>query len=142
VRCYVEPSPAGGYFVRLRGEAAPLSRHDTEEEADAAAAAYERGLARPDAGEYVTLDDGAEVLVRPLDDGAAIGAFDPATGEPVGVARSVPDAARPHIAEVSLTVADGWRDRGLDGRLVRRLTEQAREHRIRVLVVDGAEQPV
>ncbi len=64
MRCYVEPSPAGGYFVRLRGEAAPLSRHDTEEEAEAAAAAYERGLARRDTGEYMTLRDGAEVLVR------------------------------------------------------------------------------
>ena len=64
VRCYVEPSPAGGYFVRLRGEAAPLSRHDTEEEAEAAAAAYERGLARQDTGEYVLLSDGSEVLVR------------------------------------------------------------------------------
>jgi GNAT superfamily N-acetyltransferase len=64
VRCYVEPSPAGGYFVRLRGEAAPLSRHDTEEEAEAAAAAYDRGLARQDTGEYVLLSDGTEVLVR------------------------------------------------------------------------------
>jgi GNAT superfamily N-acetyltransferase len=67
VRCYVEPSPAGGYFVRLRGEAAPLSRHDTEEEAQAAAAAYDRGLARVDqAAELVVLDDGSEVLVRPV----------------------------------------------------------------------------
>ena len=64
VRCFVEPSPAGGYFVRLRGEAAPLSRHDTEEEAEAAAAAYQRGLERRDTGEYVPLRDGAEVLVR------------------------------------------------------------------------------
>jgi GNAT superfamily N-acetyltransferase len=64
VRCYVEPSPAGGYFVRLRGEAAPLSRHDTEEEAQAAAAAYDRGLARQDTGEYVLLKDGGEVLIR------------------------------------------------------------------------------
>jgi GNAT superfamily N-acetyltransferase len=64
VRCFVEPSPAGGYFVRLRGEAAPLSHHDTEEEAEAAAAAYDRGLARQDTGEYVLLSDGAEVLMR------------------------------------------------------------------------------
>jgi RimJ/RimL family protein N-acetyltransferase len=64
VRCYVEPSPAGGYFVRLRGEPAPLSKHDTEEEAEAAAAAYERGLARQDTGEYVQLSDGSEVVVR------------------------------------------------------------------------------
>jgi RimJ/RimL family protein N-acetyltransferase len=67
VRCYVEPSPAGGYFVRLRGEAAPLSRHDTEEEAEAAAAAYERGLRRAeDATELIVLADGSEVLVRPV----------------------------------------------------------------------------
>lgn len=64
MRCYVEPSPAGGYFVRLRGEPTPLSRHDTEEEAEAAAAAYDRGLAREDTGEYVQLSDGSEVLVR------------------------------------------------------------------------------
>ena len=62
VRCYVEPSPAGGYFVRLRGEAAPLSRHDTEEEAEAAAAAYERGLARDGHRRVRPLRDGAEVL--------------------------------------------------------------------------------
>jgi GNAT superfamily N-acetyltransferase len=65
VRCYVEPSPAGGYFVRLRGEAAPLSRHDTEEEAEAAAAAYQRGLERVEqATELIVLSDGSEVLVR------------------------------------------------------------------------------
>jgi GNAT superfamily N-acetyltransferase len=64
VRCFVEPSPAGGYFVRIRGEAAPVSRHDTEEEAEAAAAAYERGLARQDTLEHVLLKDGAEVLIR------------------------------------------------------------------------------
>lgn len=64
VRCYVEPSPAGGYFVRMRGEAAPVSRHDTEEEAEAAAAAYERGLAREDTTDLVALSDGSEVLIR------------------------------------------------------------------------------
>jgi GNAT superfamily N-acetyltransferase len=64
VRCYVEPSPAGGYFVRLRGEPAPVSRHDTEEEAEAAAAAYEHGLAREDTVEHVILKDGSEALIR------------------------------------------------------------------------------
>jgi GNAT superfamily N-acetyltransferase len=139
VRCYVEPSPAGGYFVRLRGESAPLSRHDTEEEAEAAAAAYERGLARSDTGENVTLDDGAEVLVRELDD-EAIGAF--ADGRAVASARYVPEAARPHVAEVIVTVDEAWRDRGLDGKLLRRLAERASENRIRTFVIDGAEQPV
>jgi RimJ/RimL family protein N-acetyltransferase len=65
VRLYVEPSPAGGYFVRLRGEATPLSRHDTEEEAEDAAAAYGRGLMRvEETAELVVLRDGSEALVR------------------------------------------------------------------------------
>jgi GNAT superfamily N-acetyltransferase len=65
MQVYVEPSPAGGYFVRLRGEDAPVSRHDTEEEAQAAAASYDRGLARVEqATELVVLSDGSEVLVR------------------------------------------------------------------------------
>lgn len=63
VRCYVEPSPAGGYHVKLRGSDAPLSHHDTEDEAEAAAAGYEAGLARG-TGEHVTLPDGADVVVR------------------------------------------------------------------------------
>jgi hypothetical protein len=44
MRFMVEPSPAGGYFVRVQGADAPLSRHDTEEEAEAAADAYRRGF--------------------------------------------------------------------------------------------------
>jgi RimJ/RimL family protein N-acetyltransferase len=65
VRCYVEPSPAGGYHVKVRGSHAPVSRHDTEEEAEAAAAVYQQGLERAATGaEYVTLKDGSEVIVR------------------------------------------------------------------------------
>ena len=65
MQVYVEPSPAGGYFVRLRGEGAPVSHHDTEEEAEAAAAAYHRGLAHVErATELVALRDGSEVLMR------------------------------------------------------------------------------
>lgn len=65
MRCYVEPSPAGGYHVKVRGSHAPVSRHDTEEEAQAAAAAYQRGLERvASASEFVTLRDGSEVIVR------------------------------------------------------------------------------
>jgi hypothetical protein len=124
----VEPSPAGGYFVRLRGEAAPVSRHDTEEEAEAAAAAYERGLER----EYLQLADGAEVLVRPLGD-EAIGAFEPATGERVGIASYAQDHERPHIAKATITVAGPWRERGLEDKLLTRLSARAAEHRIRTL---------
>jgi hypothetical protein len=44
---YVEAWPGGGYAVRLAGHPVPISRHDTEAEADAKAAAYLRGL-RPE----------------------------------------------------------------------------------------------
>lgn len=48
-RVYIEPSPAGGYHVKLSGHDAPVSHHDTEEEAYARAAAYLRGLAQTEA---------------------------------------------------------------------------------------------
>jgi GNAT superfamily N-acetyltransferase len=176
VHCYVEPSPAGGYFVRLRGEPTPLSRHDTEEEAEAAAAAYDRGLAREGTAEHTLLRDGSEVLiraVRPEDkprfvagfarlssesvhrrflqsrpgltvdelafyteidhvDHEAIGALDAESREGVGVARYIRDRERPHVAEAAVTVVDAWQRRGLGGKLLRRLTARATEHRIRV----------
>lgn len=129
VRCYVEPSPAGGYFVRLRGEPAPVSHHDTEEEAEAAAAAYERGLEQ--VSELVVLRDGSEVLIRPLGDDA-IGAF--ADGRPVGVARYVPDVARPHVAEASVVVDEVFRGRGLSDVLIPRLRARAAAIGIREFV--------
>ena len=66
MRFTVEPSPAGGYLVRMEGSEAPLSHHDTLEEAEARAAAYERGVVTPPGGELVDLPDGSEVLVRPV----------------------------------------------------------------------------
>ena len=148
MRCYVEPSPAGGYFVRLRGEAAPVSRHDTEEEAEAAAAAYERGLARPDTAEHVVLDDGSEVLIRTLQpedapdlaidhvDREAIGALEAGTRALIGVASYVRDDERPHVAALTLTLTE---DRpGLAGKLERRLRERAREHGFRELASSSA----
>ena len=62
MRFLVEPSPAGGWHVKLEGHDAPVSRHDTEEEALARAAAYRLGAS--DAGERVTLRDGSLVVVR------------------------------------------------------------------------------
>ena len=44
-RFYVEPSPSGGWRVMLAGHDAPVSRHDTEEEAIARRDAYARGVA-------------------------------------------------------------------------------------------------
>src|SRR5215216_5964394 len=66
MRFTVEPSPAGGFHVRLQGVSAPLSRHDTEEEAEAHRLAYERGAGTPAPGEIVDLPDGSEVLIRPV----------------------------------------------------------------------------
>jgi RimJ/RimL family protein N-acetyltransferase len=67
MRFYVEPSPAGGYFVKLHGSDAPVSRHDTEEEALARRDAYEVGASvGPKTGENVRLRDGSHVLVRPV----------------------------------------------------------------------------
>jgi GNAT superfamily N-acetyltransferase len=67
MRFYVEPSPAGGYFVKLRGSDAPVSRHDTEEEALARRDAYQVGASvGPKTGENVRLRDGSHVLVRPV----------------------------------------------------------------------------
>jgi RimJ/RimL family protein N-acetyltransferase len=63
MRFTVDPSPAGGFLVRIAGNPAPLSRHDTLEEAEARVAAYQRGAAEP-SGELVDLPDGSEVLVR------------------------------------------------------------------------------
>ena len=68
-RCYqtffmrfrVEPSPAGGYLVMADDGAAPLSRHDTEEDALERATAYTLGAAGA-AAEEIELRDGARVL--------------------------------------------------------------------------------
>jgi GNAT superfamily N-acetyltransferase len=64
VRFTVEPSPAGGFHVRLAGVAAPISRHDTEDEAERRRLVYEQ--APPPGGEIVDLPDGSEVMVRPV----------------------------------------------------------------------------
>ena len=67
MRFYVEPSPAGGYFVKLTGADAPISHHDTEDEALARCGAYRVGAQQhaTSAGS-VHLRDGSVVLVRPV----------------------------------------------------------------------------
>ena len=132
MRFTVEPSPAGGYHVRLLGSDAPLSRHDTEEEADARRQAYERGAAEP-RGELVDLPDGSEVLVRPDDEPlfVAISAIDPVTREGIGVARYTRNPERPDSAEAAVAVIDAWQGRGLGGVLLRRLCRRAADHGIR-----------
>lgn len=45
-RIYVEPWPAGGWVVRVQGRPAPVSRHDTWDEAEFRASAYRSVLER------------------------------------------------------------------------------------------------
>lgn len=68
MRFYVEPSPSGGYNVKFAGSDAPVSCHDTEDEAEERRRAYEAGVARASdsTGEHVALRDGSRVLVRPV----------------------------------------------------------------------------
>ena len=124
MRFTVEPSPAGGYHVRMEGNPAPLSRHDTLEEAEARVAAYLRGVGEPARGDLVDLPDGSEVLVRP--DHEAIAAFDPRTGAGLGVARYMRDPKRPTTAEAAVEVIDDWQGRGLGSVLLRRLCRRAK----------------
>jgi GNAT superfamily N-acetyltransferase len=122
VRFVVEPSPAGGFQIRMQGSPAPLSRHDTEEEAEARRAAYERGADRAP-GEFVDLPDGSEVLLRSTAD--AIAAYDPRGATELGTAWFVPDPRRPGAAAAAVVVAGEWRGRGLGGVLLRRLSARA-----------------
>ncbi len=56
----------------------------------------------------------------------AIIAFDPTSGEAVGVARFV-RSSEPTAAEVAVTVIDDWQGRGVATGLLERLVERARE---------------
>jgi hypothetical protein len=118
VRFRIEPSPAGGYLVRLEGHDVPVSRHDTEEEAEewvarhaggsetAAAPGPRRVAFRP---HFVGLDDGTQVLLRPprAGDGerardAILVAVDPPSGDVVGA-----------LGEQGAWAAPAWEARGL-----------------------------
>jgi GNAT superfamily N-acetyltransferase len=55
-----------------------------------------------------------------------LAAFDPATGEGVGLASYVRVADDPACAEVACTVLDGWQHRGVGTILAERLAERAR----------------
>jgi GNAT superfamily N-acetyltransferase len=75
MRFRVEPGPRGNWRVMLEGAEAPVSEHDTEEEARERLAAYARGAAAAAAptgetgiprGERVVLPGGEEVGLRPI----------------------------------------------------------------------------
>jgi len=75
MRFYVEQPPKGSWRVMLHGTDAPVSEHDTEEEARERLASYVRGALAARAptdetgvprGDHATLKDGSEVIVRPV----------------------------------------------------------------------------
>jgi GNAT superfamily N-acetyltransferase len=129
----VEPSPSGGYWVRVAGHDAPLQRCDTEEEAEDACrryalAAVRDALAPPPRGQVVALPGGIEVLVcAQLErrEGAELTATDRATGAEVGAGRYRRLDGRPGCAEAAVAVAVAWRGRGVGGALLRRLAAHA-----------------
>ncbi len=111
----VEPHPAGGYVVRMAGQDAPVSRHDTEEEAEAWVARFAAASSPPPepaqlpAARFAALPDGTQVLLRPPrpEDGeGTLVAVDPATGAVVG-----------RLAGGAVVVDDAWAGRGLEGLL-------------------------
>jgi RimJ/RimL family protein N-acetyltransferase len=61
----------------------------------------------------------------------ALVAVDPPTGEGVGVARFVRDESDPRRAEVAVTVADDWQQRGVATLLLDRLSDRAREEGVK-----------
>src|SRR4051794_10016869 len=63
-------------------------------------------------------------------DHEALVAFDPETGQMVGVARYVREDD-PDLAEAAITVADEWHGRGLGTTLLNELAERAREEGVR-----------
>jgi RimJ/RimL family protein N-acetyltransferase len=60
-------------------------------------------------------------------DHEAIGALSPANGRGVGIARYVRDVDDPEAAEIAVTIADDWQDRGLGTELLAQLSDRARQ---------------
>lgn len=109
----VEPSPAGGYVVRMTGHDVPVSRHDTEEEAQAWVARFGGGPPAPaaaaPAARFAALPDGTQVIVRPPVEGEGPGtlvAVDPKTGAIAG-----------RLVDGTPQVDDAWAGKGVDATL-------------------------
>lgn len=57
---YIEQWPAGGWVVRVKGYPAPVSRHDTQDEAEFQAAAYRSVVERGHRLAFDIGEDGAQ----------------------------------------------------------------------------------
>jgi GNAT superfamily N-acetyltransferase len=115
---------ADGAQVRLR----PIRRADTEQlqrgfDRLSSESRYRRFLCPMD-----TLSDQMAAYLTEVDhhDHEAIVALAEKSGEGVGVARYVRYRDRPEVAELAVTVADDWQNRGLGTLLVQVLSARAR----------------
>ena len=73
-------------------------------------------------------------------DHEAIIAIDPSNGEALGVARYIRSESDEEVAEVAVTVADHWQQRGLGRVLLERLASRARRegiHKFSAFVMSG-----
>ncbi len=121
----VEPSPSGGYVVRLEGHDVPVSRHDTEEDADEWIARHTGTASPEDSREaerrqavrphFGGLDDGTQILLRsprPADargaGACALVAVHPASGAVIG---------RTDAACREVWIDPAWAGRGVDALL-------------------------
>lgn len=139
--------------MKERGTYAPVSHHDTEEDALAHARAYARGAHIQSGGETVAVADGSQFIVRRLEAGdqptfaelwpadrgsgnvvagvidppgdAAVGALDAETLAGVGIGWR--ERAHGTTAVAALAVATVARGRGLASALLERLPALARE---------------
>lgn len=113
MRFRVEQAPRGSWRVMLAGTDAPVSEHDTEEEARERLAAYVRGAAAASAptaetgiarGERVRLHDGSEAIVRavaPEDKGLLLEGFEAHFGDNSRYQRFMSPKARLTPAELA-----------------------------------------
>jgi uncharacterized protein DUF2188 len=99
---FVEARPGGGWSVKLIGHPAPISRHDTEDEAEAKAKAYRRGAERATAAHRAS---GTNALLPPdtrlmcAHCGDVIGTYEPLVAVIDGEPRITSQAAEPSIAQ-------------------------------------------
>jgi len=132
------PNRSRGRTVTLRDGARVRLRPLAPEDKPVLAASFERLSEESRYRRFLTTKSklsAAELtyLIDGVDhhDHEAIGAFDPATGAMLGIARYVRSKEDPAAAEVAVTVADDWQRRGLGRALLDRLTYRARSEGIR-----------
>jgi RimJ/RimL family protein N-acetyltransferase len=131
------PTPARRRTITLRDGARVLLRPISPEDKQRLAASFVRLSEESRYRRFFTIKD--KLSLAELDyfvdvdhrDHEAIIAVDPLSGDLLGVARYIRSHHEDDIAEVAVTVADDWQQRGLGRALLNRLTYRARRQGIR-----------